>query len=212
VDPQIKESADGLPDEGRRFERRLARGLEDISHLFLSQPVDKNGDNPVPAETAASEPGHNRPPILLRAFPSFNRELLISLLSRNASVLEKGLCVIDTNVPCDPFGAIDLVALDGTDSISIIDAATEQNDELLLRGIAHFDWFARNIPIVRRMYQGRVINFSVAPRLVLLAPGFSPLSQCVARRSESPRICGYIYRTAAVSGGAGILFENGLGP
>jgi hypothetical protein len=205
-----------MPDEDRRFERRLARGLEDVSYLFLSQPSDGSSGKAAGENTSTEQvspgPAPPRTSILLRAYPAFNRELLISLLNKNAAVFEAGLCAIDANVPCDPFGAIDLVAVDAFDQLCVINVDIAQNDELLLRGIAHIDWIVRNIPIVRRMYQGRVINFSAPPRLFLVAPSFSPLLKCTALRSESPKVCCFAYRTAAVSGGVGILFENGLQP
>ena len=129
-------------------------------------------------------------------------------LNGSASVLEDGLHVIDASIPCDPFGFIDLVAMDGQDQLCIINIDVVQKDESLLRGIADFDWIVRNTPIVRRMYQGRVINFSASPRLFLVAPDFSPLLKCVAQRSTSPKVCCFAYRTVAMPGGIGILFEN----
>lgn len=203
-----------MPDEESRFERRLARGLEDVSHLFLSQPSDKQEKNAAggnaPAEQDPSEPASPRTPILLRSYPAFNRELLISLLNKKTAVLEDGMSAIDTDIPCDSYGAINLLAVDKFDQLCIINVDIDRNDSLLLRGIAQVDWIVRNIPIVRRMYQGRVINFSAPPRLFLVAPGFSLLLKCAAQRSENPKVCCFTYRTAAVSGGVGLLFENSL--
>jgi hypothetical protein len=214
VEPQRKEIANVLPDENRRSERRLARGLEDVSYLFFSQPSDGTAENAAgenaSAEHASSEPAPPRTPVLLRAYPAFNRELLISLLAKNAAILEEKLCAIDTDVSCDPFGAIDVMAVDAYEQLCVIDIDIARNDELLLRGIAHIDWIVRNLPIVRRMYQGRVVNYSAPPRLFLVAPGFSPLFKCAARRSENPRVHCFAYRAASVSGGVGIFFENGL--
>jgi hypothetical protein len=186
--------------------------LEDVSHLFLSQPSDRPAAKAQDPDSSVaqvfSEPVQPQIPFLLSASPAVNRDLLLSLLSRSVAVLEEGLRTIDTNVPCEPFGFIDLVAVDSLDQLSLINVDTVQNDESLLRGIAHFDWIARNTPIVRRMYHGRVINFSVQPRLFLVAPGFSPLLKCVAQRSTSPIVCCFGYRTAAMPGGIGILFER----
>jgi hypothetical protein len=159
-------------------------------------------------EQVLSEPAQPITPILLRASPAINRELLITLLNKNAAVLEEGMRTIDANVPCDPFGPIDLVAVDSFDQLSIINIDTSLNNDLLLRGIGHFDWIARNIPIVRRMYQGRVINFAAPPRLFLVAPDFSPLLKCAAQRSASPKVSCFGYRTVGISGGVGILFER----
>lgn len=115
---------------------------------------------------------------------------------------------IDENIPCEPYGFIDLVAVDSRDQLCIVNVDVAPKDESLLRGIAHFDWVARNTQIVRRMYRGRVIDFSAQPRLFLVAPGFSPLLKCVARRSASPEVSCVAYRIVAIPEGCGILFER----
>jgi hypothetical protein len=212
LDSLRKEVADAPTEENRRTERRLARGLEEVSYLFLSEPSDrpagKAEDQASSTVQVSSEHVQSTTPFLLYASPAVNRELLLSLLQRNVAALEEGMRTIDASVPCDPFGSIDLVAMDRKDQLTLINVDTVQNNESLLRGIAHFEWITRNIAIVRRMYQGRVINFSEQPRLFLVAPGFSPLLKCVAQRSTSPKISCYAYRTAAMPGGVGILFER----
>jgi hypothetical protein len=214
-DLQKKEAAAAQPDQpedSRRSEKRLARGLEDVSYLFLSQesdkPAEKAEEQSVAPEQGSSVPAPIRTPILLRASPAINRELLISLLSGNTAVLEEGMRAIDTSIPCDPFGVIDLVAVDRTDRLCIVDIDAALNDELFLRGIAQCDWMVRNTPIVRRMYQGRVINFSAPPRLFLVAPGFSPLLKCAAQHITSPKVCCFGYRSVSIPGGVGIFFER----
>ncbi|MBN2321512.1 MAG: hypothetical protein JXR49_20715 [Acidobacteria bacterium] len=132
----------------------------------------------------------------------------MGFLNGSAAVLEDGLHAIDENIPCEPFGFIDLVAVDSRDQLCIVNVDVAQKDESLLRGMAYFDWIIRNTPIVRRMYQGRVINFSARPRLFLVAPGFSPLLKCVAQRSTSPEVCCFAYRAVAMPGRVGILFER----
>jgi hypothetical protein len=197
-------------EENRQTEKRLARVSEDVSHLFLSQSPDRPAEK---AETpdiapvqAPSERDQSRALFLLHDSPAVNRELILGFLNGGAAVLEEGLRAIDANIPCDPFGIIDLVAVDSRDQLCIINVDVVQKDESLLHGIACFDWMVRNTPIVRRMYQGRVINFSAQPRLFLVAPGFSPLLKCVAQRSTSPKVCCFAYRTIAMPGGVGILF------
>jgi len=210
-DPRKNDAADAPSEESRRRERRLARGLEDVSYLFLSQTPDraaeKSEPNVVP-EQRSSEPASTRGPILLHPSPVVNRELIISLLNTSTAVLEDGLRAIDANIPCDSYGAIDLLAVDGADRLCIIDVDAVPNDALFLRGIAQFDWILRNIPLVRRMYQGRVVNFSAPPKLFLVAPGFSSLLRCAAQRSTNPVVCCFGYRAAAIPGGVGVLFER----
>lgn len=134
--------------------------------------------------------------------------MLVGFLNNSAAVLEEGLRAIDANIPCDPFGSIDLMAVDSQDQLCIINVDVAEKDEAILRGIACFDWIVRNTPIVRRMYQGRVINYSAPPRLFLVAPGFSPLLKCVAQRSTNPRVSCFAFRAVASAGGVGMLFEQ----
>jgi hypothetical protein len=212
MDSQEKDVTAIRSEENRRSEKRLARGLEDILNLFLSDPSDKPpetaNDPVIPPAQVSSETAPPKIHFLLHPSTAVNRDVLISLLSRNAAVLEEGLRVIDASVPCHPFGPIDLVALDNSGRLSILIVKTIQDNESLLRGIAHFDWLARNMPIVKRMYRGRRINFSAPPRLFLVAPGFSPLLQCVAQRSATPEVCCFQYRAIEMPDGIGILFER----
>jgi hypothetical protein len=186
--------------------------LEGVSHLFLSQSPDRTAEKTetpdiIPVQAPRERDGSTTP-FLLHNSPTVSREQILGFLNGSAAVLEEGLRAIDVNIPCDPFGSIDLVAVDCQDQLCIINVDVVQKDESILRGIAYFDWMIRNTPIVRRMYQGRVINFSAQPRLFLVAPGFSPLLKCAVQRSTSPRVCCFAYRTVAMPGGIGILFEH----
>ncbi len=205
-------TAETSPEESRRTELRPARGLEEVSHLFLSQspdgPVEKAKPFEIAPAKAPSEGAPSRVPFLLRDSPHVGRELLLGFLNTVPGVLEEGLRTIDANIPCEPFGRIDLVAVDSLDRLCIINAEVARQDESVLRGIACSDWIVRNASIVRRMYQGRAINFAAEPRLFLVAPDFSPLSRCVAQRSTSPKVCCIAYRTVAMPGGIGILFDR----
>jgi hypothetical protein len=212
VDSQKNGIESAQLEEHRRTERRLARGLEDVSHLFLSQsagkPGEKGDEQSPPGEPSIAEQSAPRGPLILRASSPPDRELLISLMNKNTAVLEDGMHAIDISIPCDPFGPIDLLAVDGEEQLVVIDVDSDRNNDLYLRGVAHYDWFVRNSPIIRRMYHGRVINFSAPPRVFLVAPDFSPLLRCVVRRNTSPQILCYGYRTVAVPGSTGILFER----
>ncbi|MBN1571082.1 MAG: hypothetical protein JXA73_24820 [Acidobacteria bacterium] len=199
-------------EENRRSEKRPARGLEDILNLFISDPADKppesvHHQSALPAQVS-SETSLPEASFLLHTCGAVHRDAIISLLCSREAALEEGLHVIDTHLPCHPFGPIDLVAQDKSDRLVMLMVDTIQSNELLLRGIACFDWLARNIPVVLRMYRGRRIHFSSPPRLFLVAPGFSPLLQCVAQRSAIPEICCFIYRAVRVTDGTGILFER----
>jgi hypothetical protein len=210
VESQNTENAEIQLADQPRSERRLARGLEDISYLFLSQAdeTEKKTDRNAPSEQAHPQPPPTTTPVFLRPAPAIDRDLLASQLSKNAAILEEGLRTIDKMVPCDPFGCIDVLLLDGQDQLVIMDIDAAPNDGALLRGLGHFDWLTRNAPILRRMYQGRAVNFSAQPRLLLIAPSFSLLLKCAVQRNVSPKINCFEYHTIALPGGLGVFFES----
>jgi len=208
----MKEAADVQPEKEFSSEKRLARGLEDVSHLFLSptsarpsiKPREKNSSPEcLPPESAGPKMS-----IPLRPHPKVDRELLISLLNTNAAVLEDGLRSIDKGVPCNPYGTIDLLALDRRNQLCIAIVDNDPSDHSLLRGIGFVEWIERNSSIVKRMYTGQDIDFSAPPRVLLVAPDFSPLLESASQRIESPKIRCFRYRAATIADSVGILFEK----
>jgi hypothetical protein len=121
--------------------------------------------------------------------------------------LESGLRVIDFAIRCVPCGEIDLLAIDRTNQLTIIDFELSEGDDILVRGLGHFDWMVANLTNVRRMFRGHAINFSLEPRLFLLAPRFSSRLRCVARQIQRPRIDWVRYTCVELSGQSGILLE-----
>ena len=194
-----------------RLDKPLGRGLEDIASVFLSHVPEEA----VVRESARTPPPPLAPPrsgaagsILLRPHGGFTRDQLSAALIEFAGALEEGLRRIDTNLPCDLCGDIDILAVDREHQLTIIDFDTTPDERLLLRGIAHFDWVVRNIANLRRMYQGQVVNFSLEPRLFLVGPQFSRLLTIAARQITRPRTSCVRYHVVDVLGGTGLLFEH----
>jgi hypothetical protein len=183
-------------------DRPLPRGLEDVSHLFLSR---SQSERPIPELAPVSKPEIL---VALRPCPLHSREQLVTLIRKQPNALEQGMRVIDTNLPCDSVGTIEVVALSSVGQLTIIDVAEGTSDALVVRGMNHADWVARNLPIVRRMYAAHAINYSFPPRLFLVASEFSPGFQSVARQITSVQIHALKYHAVALSGGIGVLFEH----
>src|SRR5437867_3329380 len=188
---------------------RISRGLDQVSHLFLSHVAERaargrsrNGPELPPASQ------DNQPSKVLLTSRRVNREQLLSLLQEHPEALEEGMKVIDANLPCETFGDIELLALDGTDRLAVIDVDDKPNDNLLLHGMAHWDWLVGNAALLRRMYHGQVINFSLEPRLVLVAPDFSPLFRHAMRYLSSLQVNCIKYHGVTVPGGIGIFCEQ----
>jgi hypothetical protein len=191
-------------------DRPLGRGLEDVSHLFLSQRPEQAGaeatsgwrpERPAPRQEPAPEA------VLLRPTAQVTREQLATALKAMDGALESGLRVVDFEIPCAPCGEIDLLAIDRANQLTIIDFELTGSDELLIRGLGHFDWMVANLPNVRRMFRGQAINFSLEPRLFLLAPHFSSRLRYAGRQIQRPQIDWVRYTCVDLSGQPGILFE-----
>jgi RecB family endonuclease NucS len=145
--------------------------------------------------------------VLLRPSSALTRDQLVATLKEFSGALEDRLRVIDTGIPCDPFGEVDLLGVDRSNQLVIIDVETSPSEALLVRGVNHVDWIARNIAIVRRMYQGSVINFSAPPRLVLVAPQFSSSIRSAVRQMTGRQIECVRYHGADASGSDALLLE-----
>lgn len=197
-------------DSAGAHERPLGRGLEDVSHLFLSRQTGEASasDRAVvrTPERSSPSPGSRAGIALLQPSP-VTRDRLAGALMEFDGALEHGLRAFDAKIPCHPCGEIGLLAVDRASQLAIIDFDITLDDGLLLRGIGHFDWIVRNMPNVQRMYREQPVNFSLPPRLFLLAPQFSPLLRSVARQITRPLIHWARYHTVNASGGPGILFE-----
>ena len=206
---QPKPVGSSAPGVGRA-DRPLGRGLEDVARVFLSTE----------GEERATDPGGVRRPVrplardqsapdtlLLRPAAEVPREQVAAALQEYSGALEEGLRAIDAEIPCGSCGEIDLLALDRTHQLTIIDFDPAASDDLLLRGFAHVDWVVGNLPNLRRMFRGQAINFSLQPRLFLLAPRFSSRLRCVARQVTSLRIDWVRYHCVETPGRVGILFE-----
>jgi len=184
----------------------LGRGLEHVSHLFLSP---RTGEAAAASPEAAAPPpgGPRRNAVVLRPV-QLARERLAAILPLDWSgALEDGLRTIDARIPCHPCGEIDVLAVDRTSKLTIIDFDTTLNDGLLLRGLGHVDWVVRNLPNIQRMCPGQTIEPGLPPRLVLLAPQFSAVLRRVMRQLTHPAIQWFRYHTVDTPAGVGMLFE-----
>jgi hypothetical protein len=206
---QPSQSASGPPTIGRP-DRPLGRGLEDVARVFLSgtaveQSVERRAvhqaTRPLPQEVAA------RNTLLLRP-AQVTRQQLATALKEFEGALGEGLRELDAEITCPPWGEIDLLAVDRANQLTIIDFDTTVSDEILVRGLSHVDWAAENVANLRRMFRGQAINFSLRPRLLLVAPQPSFRVTRAAHQLTGLRIDWVRFHAVETAGGAGILFER----
>lgn len=202
------------PGNAPNLDKPLGRGLEQISHLFLTQklndpkPVNSMAVRAPEPAMAQSSPGPESRPVLLRPMTSMTRSRFIAILREFLGSLEEGLRVIDVFLPCHPFGEIDLLALDRSNQLTIIDFDNVANDGLVIRGLAHCEWLVQNLPNVRRMHSGQTLQLAGPPRLFLLAPAFSALMTNAARQLIQPRIHRVRYQIFDAGATMGVFFEE----
>ncbi|MBM3791220.1 MAG: hypothetical protein FJW35_12855 [Acidobacteria bacterium] len=192
-------------------EKRPARGMEDVVHLFLTHPPGDATISPAAGKVPSGpEPFARSHPVVSVAFPApaLAKPEMIRLLNANIATLESGLKAIDRAVPCDPSRTIDLLAADSLNQLVVIALEAAADDGMLLRAISQYDWIVSHVPILRKIYPGQAINFSAPPRVFLVAPEFSPQLTCAAHRIQSPRIGCYRYRVIAVPSGTAVFFEG----
>jgi len=199
--------------DAERSDKPLGRGLEQISHLFLSRRAsDLRAGDQLPGRLPESTTSQTQPRlparmVYLQPNTTITKSRLAVMLREVQGALEDGLRVIDLSVPCHPFGEIDLLAVDRANQLTIIDFETDLSDALLLRGIAHLDWIVQNFPNVRRMYPGHAMQVPAQPRLFLLAPKFSSLMLSVACQLKQLQIEWVRYHVLETGDVTGIFFE-----
>jgi hypothetical protein len=184
----------------------LGRGLDQLSRAFLTQDAPPAPEEPRPERRSRPEPAADS--LLVLPAAAVSRTALTAALPHLLVDIEDGLQVLEESLPCEPCGRIDLLAVDRANRLVIVDLETESGDELLVRGMGHVDWMVGHVPILRRMFRGSTINFSLHPRLVLLAPAFSTRMLCAARQAASPEILWVRYHLAQTAAGPGILLER----
>ena len=197
-------------EESSEQNLRISRGLDQVSHLFLSHVAERAARGRSGNGSELPEHAQENQPLglLLRASRTVDRERLVSLLHEQPEALKEGLKVIDADLPCETPGNVELLGLDTTSRLVVIDVEDKPNDSLLLRGMAHLDWVVGNTALLRRIYREQLINFSLQPQLFLVAPDFSPLFRFAIRHMRSLQIQCIKYDAVALPAGIGIFCEH----
>ena len=206
----LRDSESPSEPQANRPARALGRGLEDISHLFLSSAGETSAgpraEDPV-AEQSAGGPVPRARVAVLRPGTGLTKDQLTATILECRDALEEGMRALDAAVPCGPHDEIDLLALDRFNRLTVVEVDTILGDSLLLRGISHVDWVTRNLASLRRTYRTSSIDASRPPRLVLVAPRFTPILTSALRQLTGPMVVCFRYHTVASFGG-GILIER----
>ena len=135
------------------------------------------------------------------------REQLTSLISECDEALGERLKPLATQVSCDRAGTIDMLAADASNRLVIVDVDPEAGDGLLLRGILHYAWLIRNTAALRWSIGADAVDFSVPPRVFLVARRFPPLFADSVRHVSGPEVRCVRYHALDLALGTGVFFE-----
>jgi hypothetical protein len=208
VDDPLVSIARTDAETASRSTRALGRGLEDVSHLFRSEAGEAGAPGSEDLRLTGGPVIHRAGIAVLRRGSDLPKDQLVATLAEYPDALESGLRVLGVAIPCNPYSEIDLLALDRSNQLVIVEIVTTLGDELLLRGISHVDWVASNVANVQRMYQTQAINLARQPRLMLVAPGFSRLTSTAIRRLTGLEIACFKYHSVMLSARTAILIEQ----
>ena len=90
------------------------------------------------------------------------------------SGIEKGLTVICNNMPIDSKTNIDVLCHDEDGQLVILKLSTKENDNMFFEGLKILAYANGVKPLLKFSYKDYKINDTKMPRLVFLAPSFSP--------------------------------------
>jgi hypothetical protein len=101
---------------------------------------------------------------------------LKDLVRRAPELLEDGLKYINHQIFTSR-GLLDVLMVDHLQSLVIVKLRDVEDDEILIQGIDFYDSAIRNLDGFVRAYEHLKIDPGQEPRLVLVAPSFSPVLQ-----------------------------------
>ena len=162
---------------------------------------------PAPALSERNTARRRSGTLLLRPASDLTREQVVASIQAAPNAVEARLRAIDTGVAGGPGGPIDVLALDDGGRLVVIDADLSATGSLLVRGLDHTDWIARNLAVLFRTYRNQPIDFSAPPRLVLVAHDFSRALRNAIRQIAVPEVSCVRCHGLDVSGWTGIFFE-----
>jgi len=139
--------------------------------------------------------------------PLKNREELAKLVAEHCAALEQGLKILDQHDGGGKFGPMDLLGVDVQRRLVVIDVSPRQADQLLVEGLAHVSWLWRNRHQIADVVADRQANLVLYPRLILVAPNFSPSFQEAIQGLRFMAIDSFSFRWLEAGGEKGLLLE-----
>ncbi|MCI0567795.1 MAG: SpoIIE family protein phosphatase, partial [Acidobacteria bacterium] len=105
--------------------------------------------------------------------PSRDLEKVKKAILADPGIVESGLFALDAHLRAGNGGLIDLLAVDGSRALTLLEIDRTGEDDLLARSLDHHSWAVSQIHFLRRLYGPDRIHPFRTPRGILLARDFS---------------------------------------
>lgn len=99
---------------------------------------------------------------------------LEDLVRQAPELIEEGMRFVDHQVSTER-GPLDILMVDSGGALVVAELKVVPDDGMLMQGLDYYDYVARNLDGFARAYSGKGINPCQEPRLLLIAPEFSPI-------------------------------------
>ena len=114
-----------------------------------------------------------RLPIHTAREPGRDPEAVKRTILEDPGTIEKGLFALDAHLRAGNGGLIDLLAVDGSGALVVLEIDRAGEDDLLRRALEHHGWVGSQIHFLRKLYGAERVHPFREPRAVLLSTRFS---------------------------------------
>jgi hypothetical protein len=129
------------------------------------------------------------------------------MILANPGIVEEGFFPLDAHLRAGNGSLIDLLAVDASGALAVLEIDRSGEDHLLRRSLEHQGWILTQVHFLRRLYGPERIQPFRSPRAILLSNQFSP--SFLARVSELPiSISPMTYRLSLSGGGPSLRLDR----
>jgi len=140
--------------------------------------------------------------------PLKDKAEIMELMLVNLECLEPGLKLVDKNIDFSEGGTLDILAIDYTNTLVLMELLPKEQEEVLIVALKHFEWVIRHLSVLKKIY-ALPIELSSIPRIIIIAPRFTDSFKRLTENIHPARIELFEYRCLETQGTRG-LFLNKL--
>jgi len=146
--------------------------------------------------------------VSIKKIEVFTKEEITALVAEQHKALDDGLELIGERLGKKGETPWDLVGVDSDKRLVLIQVEALAADRILSALLSRLDWAWEHLETIARMYPDHGIDCSRLPRVLVIAPEFSPaLKRSMSYLTYRVSISLYAYRYLQTDAGKGLLLE-----